>query len=86
MIIIVFELMKWMMRMIIRIMKWRMKMIEFDMIEYEIEMNEIKNIKRNKDIIEKKLMNENEKERDIERKRKWGKRCYDEINEINEKK
>jgi hypothetical protein len=47
-----------------------MKMIEFDMIEYEIEMNEIKNIKRNKDIIEKKLMNENEKERDIERKRK----------------
>jgi len=40
------------------------------MIEYEIEMNEIKNIKRNKDIIEMKLMNENEEERDIERKRK----------------
>jgi len=41
-----------MMRMIIKIMKWRIIMIIFEMIEYKIEMNEVWNIKRDKDIIE----------------------------------
>jgi len=41
-----------MMRMIIKIMKWRIIMIIFEMIEYKIEMNEVWNIKRDKNIIE----------------------------------